>query len=184
MAANLTQLEADSPWPRRITMWRNLFTTSDARMPRFQGAECVDLVNNVIYNWGQDAAHGNPRSVNVVNNWYRSGPETDRFFLWRPQTSNVAPNLYTSSVYEAGNVSDGFTGSRGAGSVYAGSARCGGLSVAATTARAAYDTVLAGAGAVSPRRDAVDARVISNVRNRTGTFFNGIDHPTPNPYWP
>jgi hypothetical protein len=33
-------------------------------------------------------------------------------------------------------------------------------------------------------RDAVDRRVIGNVINRTGGYFNGAGYPSPNPYWP
>ena len=184
-AANLTQLDGASVWPRQITFARNLFTTSDTRIPRLQGAECVDIVNNVIYNWGTHAAHGNARSVNLVNNWYRKGPEFATTELWSLQTSSVVPNAFGSSVYEAGNRADGFTGTRGGPSlVYASGTRCGGLSLSATTPDAAYGSVLANAGATLPSRDGVDARIITNVKNRAGSFVNGADHPGPNPYWP
>ena len=66
MGANIVAMDASQTPPQRITFYRNLFTTSDARMPRLQGARCVDLVNNVIYNWGTHAATGNPRSANLV----------------------------------------------------------------------------------------------------------------------
>jgi hypothetical protein len=185
MAANITQLEPGLPGPARLTFWRNLFTTSDSRMPRFQGAECVDLVNNVIYNWGSHAAHGNPRSLNLVANWYRSGPETGSRLLWQLQTSDVTPAAFSQSVYLAGNVADGFSAERQAGaSLYAASPRCGGLSVAAGDARAAYGAVLDAAGATAPLRDEVDRRVIANVVNRSGRFFNGAGYPSPNPYYP
>ncbi len=183
-AANLTQLDGGSAWPRNITMVGNLFTTSDTRIPRLQGAACVDLVNNVIYNWGKRAAHGNPRSLNLVNNYYRSGPESGTTDVWDLQTSAVASSPFTAAVYSSGNRADGFTASHGGGgSIYASSARCSGLSVAATSADAAYKSVLASAGATLPTRDAVDGRIISNVQNRTGSFFNGSGQPGPNPYW-
>jgi hypothetical protein len=37
-------------------------------------------------------------------------------------------------------------------------------------------------GAIAPVRDAVDRRVIDNVRTRSGRFFNGAGYPAPNPY--
>jgi hypothetical protein len=184
-AANITQLEPSLPAPRNLTFWRDLFTTSTTRMPRFQGAECVDLVNNVMYNWGQDAAHGNPRSLNVVNNWYRSGPLTDGQLFWDEQTSVVTPREFAASVYLSGNVADGIRGGReDAGDVYAASPRCGGFSVAPGDPGGAYAAVLDGAGATAPVRDQVDRRVIGNVINRTGQYFNGAGEPGPNPYWP
>ncbi|HEY7464765.1 MAG TPA: hypothetical protein VH987_10095 [Candidatus Limnocylindria bacterium] len=185
MAANVTQLDPGLPAPRSLTFWRNLFTTSGTRMPRFQGAECVDVVNNVIYNWGRESAHGNPRSLNLVNNWYRSGPLSEGELFWEVQTSAVSPKVFDSAVYLSGNVADGISGGReGASSVYAGGPRCGGLSVAAGDPRDAYAAVLDGAGAIAPVRDAVDRRVIGNVINRTGGYFNGAGYPSPNPYWP
>jgi pectate lyase len=185
MAANVTQMDAGQAWPTRITLWHNLFTTADTRMPRLQGASCVDIVDNVIYNWGTRSAGGNPRSANVVNNWYRSGPETVAHEFWGPQTSTVVPTLFTQVVYQAGNVADGFTASPGGPtSVYVASVRCGGLSVAAGAPSGAYASVLAAAGATLPVRDVVDQRIIGNVIARRGAFFNGMGYPAPNPYYP
>lgn len=184
-AANITQLDGGSAWPRNITMVGNLFTTADTRIPRLQGPECVDLVNNVIYNWGARAAHGNARSVNLVNNYYRAGPESVTTDLWDLQTSIVASNPFASSVYTSGNKADGFTATQGgAASIYASSVRCGGLSVGAASADTAYGSVLANAGATLPVRDAVDSRIIGNVKNRSGSFFNGSGYQAPTPYWP
>jgi pectate lyase len=183
--ANVTQLEPNLPAPRNLTFWHDLFTTSTTRMPRFQGAQCVDVVNNVIYNWGQDAAHGNPRSLNLVNNWYRSGPVTKGELFWDVQTSDVASHEYAASVYMSGNVADGIKGGReDDGSVYASSPRCGGLSVAPGDPGGAYAAVLDQAGATAPIRDVVDRRVIGNVINRAGQYFNGAGKGGLNPYWP
>jgi hypothetical protein len=52
------------------------------------------------------------------------------------------------------------------------------------TAAVAYQAVIAGAGATLPVRDTVDRRIIANVINRTGTFFNGAGYGPPNPYYP
>jgi pectate lyase len=182
-AANLTQLDGGSAWPRRITMVGNLFTTADSRVPRLQGAECVDMVNNVIYNWGTRSAHGNPRSLNLVNNYYRFGPESRTTDIWDLQTSAVVPNPFGAVVYSAGNRADGFAPTQAnGGSAAAGSVRCGGLSVGAASADVAYSSVLSTVGATLPIRDAVDGRIVSNVKGRTGTFFNGSGAPAPNPY--
>jgi hypothetical protein len=184
-AANVTQLDGGLAAPRRLTFWRNLFTTANTRIPRFQGAECVDVVNNVIYNWGRDAAHGNPRSLNLVNNWFRAGPETESHLFWKVQTSDVTPRAFSDAVYVAGNVADGFRGNRDeAAGVYAGSPRCGGLSAPAGDPAAAYAAVLDRVGAIAPLRDAVDRRLIDNVLSRSGRFVNGAGYPGPNPYWP
>ncbi len=97
MGANIVAMNARQTPPQRITFYRNLFTTSDARMPRLQGARCVDLVNNVIYNWGTLAATGNPRSANLVGNWFRRGPRMGTHYWWTaPATAQPNP---TSSAH-------------------------------------------------------------------------------------
>jgi pectate lyase len=183
-AANITQLDRSSSPPARITFWRNLFTTSDTRVPRFQGAFCVDVVNNLIYNWGHHSASGNPRSLNLVANWYRRGPRMQSTDVYSTQTSSVAPSLFSDAVYAAANRADGFTGRRGGPShVYASSVRCGGLSVTRGTPHSARDAVLASAGATLPWRDEKDRRIIKNVVQRQGKYFNGVDFKAPNPYY-
>jgi hypothetical protein len=143
------------------------------------------VVNNVIYNWGIKAAHGNPRSLNLVNNWFRSGPLTQSRLFWQVQTSIVTPNVFDASVYTSGNVADGIQGERqNSDTAYADTPRCGGLSVTPGDARDAYAAVLDGAGATAPVRDEVDRRVIANVVDRTGQYFNGAGYAAPNPYWP
>jgi pectate lyase len=183
MAVNVTSMNSGTPAPRYLTFWRNLFTTSDQRMPRIQGASCVDLVNNVIYNWGRKPATGNPRSLNLVGNWFRRGPRTERLSIWHSEAGSTAPRLFARSIYQRGNVADGFRFRRGGvPRIFAARPKCGGISVPRVSAYAARAAVLHGAGATSPRRDAVDRRVISNVRNRVGRYFNGAGYPPPNPY--
>jgi pectate lyase len=185
MGASIFQLRTDVAWPKRLTFHHNLFTTSDQRMPVVQGAECVDLVNNVIYNWGNKGLHGNPRALNVVNNWFRAGPETTTKLVYQWQHHSANPEPYGNSVYLAGNTADGFTAaSEAPAGVLRSSAACGGLSVNAETAQAGYNTVVGAAGATLPARDAVDQRVIANVVNRSGSFFNGAGLGGSAPYWP
>ena len=184
MAVNLTRL-SDSTGAQRITFFRNLITTSNHRMPRFEGASCVDLVNNLIYNWGELAGSGNPHSANIVNNWFRWGPRSTPHYWWRPQTSSREPSKHPDSVYTNGNKLDGFRGRRAPDSVvYAPTPRCGGLSKHPNPVSTVWWGVLSNAGARDPGVDSVDRRILSNVRHRAGQFFNGVDYSAPNPYWP
>jgi hypothetical protein len=156
---------------------------SDNRMPVIQGGELVDVVNNVIYNWGTKGAHGNPRKANLINNVMRAGPETTTFEVWTPQTHPANPSLYRQSVYHAGNVADGFAFALGEPStVYA--AQPFPLSIAPEPAAAAYERVLREVGANLPVRDSVDQRIVNNVVHRTGEFLNGENKPAPTPVWP
>jgi hypothetical protein len=97
----------------------------------------------------------------------------------------VAPSLFHTSVFTRSNRMDGFSGHRHAnGVVYAASARCGGLSVHASPVPTVLNSVLTNVGAKLPVRDAIDRRVIFNVRNRVGRYFNGVGYAAPHPYWP
>ena len=171
--------------PQKITFYRNLITTSDTRNPRLQGVSCVDLVNNVIYNWGDLAASGNPHSLNIVNNWFRAGPRMKTRYWYRPQTSSAVPSKIRDGVFTDGNRSDGFRGRRAPDTVqYAATPRCGGYSKRPWPVRGVFFSVMTNVGARLPVLDSVDRRVISNVRHRTGPFFNGINYAAPHPYWP
>jgi hypothetical protein len=47
--------------------------------------------------------------------------------------------------------------------------------VTATSAEVAYEQVLDGAGATAPQRDAVDRRVVGEVRNGTGAIIDSLE---------
>jgi len=185
MASNVTQLEKDLPYGRRITFVRNLFTTSNERIPRFQGTGCADVINNVIYDWGERAGHGNPRSLNMVGNLFRAGPDIVARRFWIAQHSDVAPTLFPRAVWLSGNVADGFEigGIAGDSTVFTNEPVCE-PSVEAVDARSILEPILETVGASLPVRDPVDRRIVSNVVERRGGFRNGEGRPAPNPDWP
>jgi hypothetical protein len=170
--------------PERITVYRNLITTAQGRMPQVQGAKAVDFVNNVIYNY-EEAPQGNPQGLNLVNNVYRHGPAVpspERFF-WRTRTSGDHPNAYPDSVYLSGNVPDGFTAVPPASPANVlRSTPYGVLSVQPEATANLLDRVLAEAGP-SPR-DAKTLRWIDEAQTRSGVYWNGDGFPAPNPSWP
>lgn len=175
--------------PQRISIIRNLITTSQGRMPQVQGAIGVDLVNNVIYNY-QEAPQGNPQGLNVVNNVYRHGPAPqasglsapERFF-WRTRTSGDHPTAYSASVYLAGNLADGFTSvAPSSPASVLRSSPYGSLSVTPLSTTGLLARVLADAG---PRpADAVTNQWLAEASSRTGIYWNGDGFPAPNPHWP
>ena len=183
-AANVSPLVGGTGYASRLTFYRNLFTDADKRMPAIRSAECVDLVNNVLYDWGTQAAAGNPRSLNIVNNWYRWGPMGSSRAMFKAQTVAADPVIYPDAVYLSGNVADGFAPTTLSGSSYAATLRCGGLSVPADSADTAWSRVMDEVGATQPVRDEVDQRVLDEVLTRSGGFFNGDGLAVPNPYWP
>ncbi|SNR95430.1 pectate lyase family protein [Hymenobacter mucosus] len=159
----------------------------------------VDYRNNVIYNWGNmQAAYGNELLIpggsgqlNLVNNYYKGGPATPAtraaviFDITQAYASNK-PEQPVATVYAAGNYVEGYpavtannwTGIRlhhypeTAANFARFKQRTETPNLAPITtqpAEAAYRTVLAGAGATVPVRDAVDARIVKETRTGTAT---------------
>jgi pectate lyase len=162
--------------PTRITLHHNLFTSSDDRMPQVIGAVNVDMVNNVIYNWGKDAGTGNPVSMNMINNMFIAGPMTTRFEAWHPNTSSSDPQLHPGGIFEQGTVTVGFNTVRGNPQLAYAAEQFAPFSVRSVqSAQDAYAGVVREAGAALPARDEVDKRIIANLTQRTGRFLNGAD---------
>jgi hypothetical protein len=187
MAMNITELST-SNHPIRISVHHNLLTTSADRNPRVIGGENVDIVNNVIYNWRTSPSQGNPRKLNLIKNFYIKGPMTTKassMAAWLPR-AEAGATLRTGTVFESGNVTEGFSTVRGgAGNVYA-TARFTPYSIAAEDSpQDAYNRIVNDAGAdrqvsgadgrIVVIRDSVDQRIINNLVRRTGTFLNGVN---------
>lgn len=166
----------------------NLLAHHKSRNPRFNGArtkledkpelEIADFRNNVIYNWQANSSYGGEKgSYNMVNNYYKPGPATQEDVerriveIWDPE----------SRFYIAGNYVEGFQAvsddnTKGVDGAPSNEALVQQpvpvLAIPAQSAEAAFDEVLAHAGA-SYRRDAVDRRLMEEVR--TGTAAYGVE---------
>ena len=168
-----------------LTLHHNLIASHDDRCPQISGVSVADLRNNVIYNCGDGSGEGvtlisssnGDAQVNWVNNYYRSGPitppdrpefamyegntgQTQQWFgagnqRWTPDGDRPAR---IASDYDWGRVSEPFPAPP----------------VTMTDAARAYDWVLANAGA-SLERDAVDRRIVTEVRLRTGPLIDNPD---------
>jgi pectate lyase len=187
MAVNITELNSGT-YPIRITVHHNLLTTSADRNPRVIGGENVDIVNNVIYNWRDDPSQGNPRKLNLIKNFYIKGPMTTKsaaLVAWQPKVE-AGGTLRNGSVFESGNLTEGFNTVRGGSSkVYAGALFTPYSITAEDSPQDAYNKIVNEAGAsrqvsgadgtLTLVRDSVDQRIINNLVTRQGTFLNGVD---------
>lgn len=177
----------------------NLFAHNSSRNPRFNGSrdhgrpnkECVDYCNNVIYNWGFNSAYGGEGGLyNMVDNYYKYGPATTH------KNRIVEPLNDAGRWYISGNFVFGYpnvTANNWAGGVQGKYWRAVKVdtpyefvSITTQPADKAYELVLAHVGAVRPKRDPVDVRVIEDVRTGSARFGQGgiIDSQAEAGGWP
>lgn len=160
------------------TFHHNLLASHTSRFPRFSGSkstqnskdELVDFVNNVIYNWRSNNTYGGESGrYNVIGNYYKPGPATRKaknqiLNPWEPAgkfyvhdnflVDNEAVNknnllgIKADAPIENFVIDKPFPTER----------------INIETASAALESVLRHAGA-SLKRDAVDTRIVSEVRN-------------------
>jgi pectate lyase len=182
------------------TFHHNLFACNTGRNPSIGMGGEFDFRNNVIFNWRHRTMDGGDETslVNVINNYYKPGPATNadmhgtiarieerdqyspgnrRSGDWYPATPKRAGKWYV-----AGNVveshpdvtANNWLGMRGPEKLARVNTPFEAWPIHQDTALAAYDAVLAKAGATLPRRDAVDRRVTEIVRTGQPSVRNGI----------
>jgi hypothetical protein len=175
----------------------NLLAHHSSRNPRFSGGrdladpteELVDHRNNVIYNWGFNSAYGGEvGKQNMIANYYKYGPATRsdvRYRIVEPYDNvgrwYIAENFFWGtganiSRVNANNWSGGVQGDFAQG--VKADAPFPAAPVATHTAENAYELVLADAGASLPKRDSLDLRIVSEVRNGKATYGGSFAGPT------
>ncbi len=145
----------------------------------------IDFVNNVIYDWGPRAGYGAAQRVrlNYVCNWLRAGPSTAA----KARDFAFLINGSLTGIYLRGNVLQGHP-DRSANNILllrVGDALAGcpagrfvvprpwpAAPVTTWDAETARERVLDGCGAVLPRRDAADARIIRSIRQGSGAIID------------
>ena len=153
----------------------------------------VEFVNNVVYNWGMKAIYGGEEGwFNVIKNYFRPGPATRNIEgEWLDISTSETTSMIKGRFYINGNSYDitavedgGFEGRRsdklkianqGHSYYYASEPQRFAVSVPLLDEYApnAYKAVLKHAGA-SHRRDAIDRRIIREVRKGTATFKGSV----------
>ncbi|MEO7264442.1 MAG: pectate lyase [Ferruginibacter sp.] len=178
---------------RHLSAHHNLFAHCANRTPRFDGIrnapeENADLVNNVIYNWASNNVYaGEGGTYNITNNYYKYGPDTKKQVMNRiANPYKKLPSIPFGKFYINGNYSDAsleVTNNNWLGVVMnegtpedAAFAKLNSpfpaMPVATQDAVTAYDWVLKNAGAIYPKRDTLDERIIKDVKNRTGKIID------------
>lgn len=177
----------------KISLIGNLYICNKTRNNKVKGIN--EFVNNVVYNWGNYGnTYGHTQSgeayimggdsagssfVNIINNYFIGGPNTNSAVTTPFSVGNANFNLYGSGNYFDNNkngVLDGtlvpqdLTGFP-VGDIAAIKSVPYDYPVQnpVLTAQAAYENVVAGVGASYPRRDQVDHLMISDLQSKGTT---------------
>ena len=167
----------------KASFHHNLLAHNSSRNPRFQGSrnhhkpekELVDFRNNVIYNWGINSSYGGESgNQNLIGNYYKYGPAS------KHKNRIVDPWDADGRWYVADNFVYGFpeiSADNWAGGVQGdywefvkADSAFPVKEILTYNAETAYELVLADAGAVLPKRDALDQRIIKETRTGTATY--------------
>ncbi|MBS1512861.1 MAG: polysaccharide lyase [Bacteroidetes bacterium] len=174
---------------RNSTFMRNLWANNVARNPSVGMDGDFGFANNVVFNWWNRSADGGDDKsfFNFMNNYYKPGPITPKdkpisYRILKPESGRSHKDtLIFGKAYVNGNIVEGnekVTNDNWAGGVqvqelpdagkYTDAIRVNEpfpmAPITMMTARQSYNYVLDNAGATLPKRDAVDTRVVEEVR--------------------
>lgn len=176
------------------TFMRNLWASNISRSPSIGMYGDFGFVNNVIWNWWNRSADGGDHrsEFNFINNYYKPGPITPldkpiSYRILKPESGRDKANSNTfGKAYVSGNIVEGnkrVTKNNWDGGVQIADLPNAGdqlanirvnkpfamATIKTLSAKKAYDYVLDNVGATLPRRDAVDERIVKQVK--TGQVF-------------
>jgi hypothetical protein len=172
-----------------ISMHHNLLVHNSFRNPLIIAGGTQEIVNNVVYNWGDIPAEvvdtDSNSFLNFVSNTFVSGHSSvlsrDAIIV---SGAKGTPRLYVegnrsarrpnNEVDEWAVVTQDWSGTT-ASANYQAAKRFKTPPVTTWSAEEAHSRVLGEAGATRPQRDEVDLRIVSHVKNGTGAI---VDSPS------
>lgn len=184
----------------------NLIAHQNSRAVRFNGSRAHDTValvdyrNNVIYNWGSANApyggdvkiKGGVSQVNMVGNYYIPGPATASTLKFMQALDAGQSSTGIGEWYLSGNIMEGdkkLTTDNWTGldlsnipeerrvQAIAGQPFPVSVRLPEQGAKDALKAVLQNAGASHPKRDAVDARIVAEVREKKAAGMGSFGRP-------
>jgi pectate lyase len=166
-----------------VSYHHNLWAHHSARNPRMGDNygkppyPTFDFVNNVIYDYGAIASGVTQGvlKINYLANYVRPGPSSRAARPIRIGSPSqieiyIRDNYWDGHPQQSADNSDFFE--KADGQVKLVAQPFPAAPVTRMTAQQALDAVLARAGATAPRRDAVDARIVEEVRARKGHIID------------
>lgn len=189
------------------TFMRNLWANNISRNPSVGMYGDFGFVNNVVFNWwNRSADGGDHRSLyNFINNYYKPGPITPRdkpigHRILKPEANRTENHQDEyGKAYVAGNIVEGnekVTANNWDGGVQIEDMPDAGkftaeirvdkpfpmAKIAMMSAQEAYSYVLKNVGANLPKRDAVDERIIEQVKTGKIVYKEGNTSDITSPY--
>lgn len=180
---------------------RNMWANNTGRNPSIGWNGIFNFVNNVVYNWMHRSTDGGDHTAkyNMINNYYKPGPitPTDKAIshrILKPESRyTVNDRKVYGSVYVNGNIVEGndrVTKNNWDGGVqienmpdagefteYIKSDKPAPMPyMTIIDAEDAYDFVLENAGALLPKRDAVDQRISRTVKTGKPEYVEDVDN--------
>jgi len=185
------------------TFARNLWADNTGRNPSVGWNGIFNFVNNVIFNWVHRSVDGGDyrAGFNIINNYYKPGPATPKegpvsHRILKPESGrSKLKYLVFGRCYVNGNIMEGddrVTKNNWDGGVQVEEEPNAGkyqdymkldapLPMAPVTimpAKEAYQYVLNNVGADLPKRDAVDKRIVEQVRTGKIDYKENVTLPT------
>lgn len=183
------------------TFMRNLWADNISRNPSVGMFGDFGFANNVIFNWWDRSADGgdNRSLFNFINNYYKPGPITSidkpvGHRILKPEAGrSPGTKGWFGRVYANGNIMEGnerVTKNNWDGGIQIGEMPDAGrytdsirvdkpfpmAKITLISAKQAFDYVLANVGCTLPKRDAVDKRIVKEVRTGVISYVPNTDN--------
>lgn len=184
------------------TFMRNLWANNTGRNPSIGWNGIFNFVNNVVFNWVHRSTDGGDYRAmfNIINNYYKPGPLTPKnspvgYRILKPEAgrSKLKYQVY-GRAYVTGNIMEGnerVTKDNWDGGVQVEDLENTGKYTAdmkwnkplpmpeltILPAKNAFQYVLNNAGATLPKRDAVDSRIVEQVKTGKIKYKEGVKLP-------
>lgn len=167
-----------------LTAHHNLLAHNDQRNPRIVNPGRSEFINNVVYDFGKVGTDiGGDLQTAIVGNYYKSGPSTGKprgpitpIEIYQKARSDSGLEIFLDgNMFNGVPYADNWDLMNGDRRFKADSMPFTGSGLTVSCAEEAYELVLEYAGAVSPKRDPVDLRVVKNTREGTGRIIDSPD---------
>jgi pectate lyase len=172
-------------YAKNISAHHNLFAHNDGRSPLMKQGSESEFINNVVYNWGDFGAsrvsnwekHDATIKANIISNYYIPGTNSSikPIDLQAPERLRKGTKIFVKDNIGPGRMSDDIDDwalVSGDEKFRANQLAIPLSNVSIVSASSAYEQVIKYAGAVTPKRDTVDQRVIYSVINKTGQIID------------